>query len=112
MWLVELDDAVRQEEAGVDVSLCDVCLTAISPRLEAILSPVPGAVAVVSGVVTTRSASTAGVGHATSTVPFGLGFLATAGMMTPLLAILGRSGVIPLLVVGAPLLGVQQLALL
>ena len=30
----------------------------------------------------------------------------------PLLAVLGRAGVVPLLAAGAPLLGVQQLALL
>jgi len=83
----------------------------------------PSAVAVVAGVIAARpafavgitspvTASAVGVGRASSVVTLGLVLLAAAGTPTPVLAVLGRAGMVPLLAGGAPLLGVQQLALL
>ena len=122
-FCIQLDGAVREEEADVDVSLRNMCGTTISPRPGAISSPVPSAVAVVAGVVAARSAfaagvtstiiaSAAGIGRAASTVTLGLVLPASTGMTTLLLAIIGRGGVVSLPAAGAPLLGVQQLALL
>ena len=122
-FCIQLDGAVREEEADIDVSLRNMCGTAISPRLGAISSPVPSTVAVVAGVVAARSAfaagvtsmitaSAAGIGRAASTVALGLVLPASTGMTTLLLAIIGRGGVVSLPAAGAPLLGVQQLALL
>ena len=122
-FCIQLDGAMREEEADVDVSLRNMCGTAISPRLGAVSSPVPSAVADVAGVVAARSAfaagvtstitaSATGIGRAASTVALGLVLLASTGMTTPLLAVLGCGGVVSLPAAGAPLLGVQQLALL
>jgi hypothetical protein len=114
---------MREEEANVDVSLHNMCGTAIPPRLGAILNPMPSAVAVVAGVVAARSAfaagitspvttSATGIGRAASAIALGLVLPAATGTTTPLLAVLGHGGAISLSAASAPLLGVQQLALL
>jgi hypothetical protein len=122
-FCIQLDGAVREEEANIDVSLRNMCGTAISPRLGAVFSPVSSTVAVVAGVDAARSAfaasvtstitaSATGIGRATSTVALGLVLPTSTGTTTPLLAVLGRGGVVSPPAAGAPLLGVQQLALL
>ena len=114
---------MREEEANVDASLRNMCGTAIPPRLGAILSPMPSAVAVVAGVIAARpafavgitspvTASATGITRAASAIALGLVLPAAAGTTMPLLAVLGRGGVVSLPAAGAPLLGVQQLALL
>ena len=119
----QLDDAVRQEQPHVNISLRDVSHAAVPARLGAVPCPVPGAVAVVAGVIAVRPAiaagvtsflpaSAAGVTSIGLTLSPGLVLPPTMGSTTPLLAILGRAGVVPLLAAGAPMLGVQQLALL
>ena len=113
-----LDDAVRQEQPHVHISLRDVGCTAIPVRLWAVPYPVPGAVAVVAGVVAVRPAIAAGVtsflpapaaGVASTSLSISPGLVlpSATGSTMPLLTVLGRAGVVPLLAAGAPLLGVQ-----
>jgi len=96
--------------------------TCAAPRFRrgwgAVPRPVPGAVAVVAGVVAVRPAITAGitsfvlapaagVACAAFAISLGLVLPSTTGSATPLLALLGCGSVVPLLAAGVSLLGVQ-----
>jgi len=119
----QLDDVVRQEQPHVHISLRDVSRAAVPARLGAVPCLVSDAVAIVAGVVAVRPAIAAGVtsflptpaaGVASTDLALSPGLVLPSATRsaTPLLAILGRAGIVPLLATGAPLLRVQQLALL